>query len=523
MKYACEFNGCNWHGCLKCFTSDREKTIKNNKSLAQRYRETKLKEKRIRQLGYVVISKWSCEWMREKKEDRQINGFTNQLSIQEGIKLRDCYFGGRTNGLILHKVFESGEKGYYVDFTSLYPAVLKYKRYPIGHPVRIIDNFKSITHERYKGNCSYTSCRGTHLCLPYFGVMKATFLPPTKLLHPVLSIKYNKKLKFPLCFNCAEKESKKQCTCTDKERSYTHTYCTPEIEIAFNMGYQIVQIHEVLLWEETEMYDVKAKQGGLFINYINTFLKLKQQASGFPSNVITLKEENDYIEKYLVHEGISLNKKNIKKNLGLRNLSKLALNSFYGKFGQRTNMKKTKFVQDLGEFTNILTDKTKNVTDFHIMNNDVLMIEYEHAQDFEMYSLNTNVVIAAFCTSYARLKLWDVMNKLGDRVLYRDTDSIIFSVQKTDKYIPPLGEYLGDLTDELCCKELGCKKMNCVGQWITDFVSCGPKNYTYKLNTGEVVCKVRGFSLNHKASQILNFESMKQALYSWKNQEKKNW
>ena len=95
------------------------------------------------------------------------------------------------------------------------------------------------------------------------------------------------------------------------------------------MGYQIVKIHEVLHWEETEMYDVKAKQGGLFTNYINTFLKLKQQASGFPSNVITLKEENDYIEKYLVHEGISLNKQNIKKNPGLRNLSKLALNSFY--------------------------------------------------------------------------------------------------------------------------------------------------------------------------------------------------
>ena len=45
------------------------------------------------------------------------------------------------------------------------------------------------------------------------------------------------------------------------------------------------------------------------------------------------------------------------------------------------------------------------------------------------------------------------------------------------------------------------------------------KNYTYKLNTGEVVCKVRGFSLNYKASQIINFESMKKALYSWKNQE----
>ena len=60
-----------------------------------------------------------------------------------------------------------------------------------------------------------------------------------------------------------------------------------------------------------------------------------------------MKQENDYIDQYLLHEGISLEKENIKKNPGLRNLSKLALNSFYGKFGQRTNMKKTKFVQDI--------------------------------------------------------------------------------------------------------------------------------------------------------------------------------
>ena len=92
------------------------------------------------------------------------------------------------------------------------------------------------------------------------GVMKATFLPPTKLLHPVLPMKCNNKLKFPLCYTCAEKDNKNQCTCTEKERSFTHTYCTPEIETAINMGYQIVEIHEVLHWEETEMFDVKNKK-----------------------------------------------------------------------------------------------------------------------------------------------------------------------------------------------------------------------------------------------------------------------
>ena len=39
-------------------------------------------------------------------------------------------------------------------------------------------------------------------------------------------------------------------------------------------------------------------------------------------------------------------------------------------------------------------------------------------------------------------------------------------------------------------------------------------------NKCEIVCKVRGFSLNHQNSLIVNFESMKRALYAWKNKEK---
>ena len=57
---------------------------------------------------------------------------------------------------------------------------------------------------------------------------------------------------------------------------------------------------------------------------------------------------------------------------------------------------------------------------------------------------------------------------------------------------------------------------NCTGHWIEEFVSCGPKNYSFKVNTGEVVCKVRGFSLNYRSSLVLNFESMKEALLGWK-------
>ena len=494
--------------------------MNNRISMEQRWKNTKLKEKRLTEKGYIVLSKWSCEFAQDKKNEG-LREFVNSLNIQEPINLRDCYFGGRTNGIVLYKKFYDGEKGKYVDFTSLYPDMLKYKRFPVGHPEKITRDMDQLLLRPCKGNCFYYSpCPGVHWELPYFGVMKVTVLPPTDLLHPVLPLKCNGKLKFPLCYKCACNETQEMCQCLDSERMFTHTYCTPELEVALNMGYILIQIHEVLLWPETEMYDPVTKQGGLFTQYINTFLKLKQEASGYPPHIKTEQEKDKYIQEYLDHEGILLNKESIVKNAGLRSLSKLALNSFYGKFGQRTNMKKTVFIKDIKTLMNTLTDPSKLLMDFHIMNDDVIQVEYQHTEDFEQQSFNTNVTIAAFCTSWARLKLWSVMQRLGDRVLYHDTDSIIYSV-KEGEYNPPLGSYLGQLTDELSCRELGCSKENCTGHWIEEFVSCGPKNYSFRVNTGEVVCKVRGFSLNYKSSLILNFNSVKEALVGWKMKKPK--
>ena len=493
--------------------------MNNNTSIAQRWRDTQIKENRLREQGYIVLSKWSCEFAEERKKPK-VRDFLNTINIQDPINLRDCYFGGRTNALVLHKKFPEGEKGKYVDFTSLYPDILKYRRFPVGHPERITSNFQNCLFTPCNGDCFYSSCEGKHWTLPYFGVMQVTVLPPTDLIHPVLPLKCNGKLKFPLCYKCACNENEDMCTCLDNDRMFTHTYCTPELEVAINMGYTIIQIHEVLHWKETEMYNPVTKQGGLFTQYINTFLKLKQESSGYPQNVKSEEEKQAYIDQYLDHEGILLEKECIDKNAGLRSLSKLALNSFYGKFGQRTNMKKTLFVKDIKQLMQVLTDPGKLLMDFHIMNDDVIQVEYKNTEDFECQSFNTNLTIAAFCTSWARLKLWSVMQKLGKRVLYHDTDSIIFSV-KDGEYIPPLGTYLGQLTDELTCKELSCKKQGCSGHWIEEFVSCGPKNYSFRVNTGEIVCKVRGFSLNYKSSLILNFESMKEALIAWKRNEKK--
>ena len=85
-KYVCEYHGCNFHGCTSCYLRDRETTLNDNKTMAQRYRETMLKEKRLQIDGYIVLSKWSCQFAKEKKKV-EVQKFLDSLQIQEPINL----------------------------------------------------------------------------------------------------------------------------------------------------------------------------------------------------------------------------------------------------------------------------------------------------------------------------------------------------------------------------------------------------------------------------------------------------
>jgi hypothetical protein len=401
---------------------------------------------------------------------------------------------------------------------------MKNENFPIGHPEKIVRKFKQsekINCDK-KENCDLTNCPGYHIKYPYFGIAKVKVLPPHDLLHPVLPLKINGKLKFVLCFKCAKEENNTFCNCSDNERALSGTFCTPELEMALNKGYKILCTHEVLHWPENEKYDFESKKGGIFSQYVNTFLKIKQESSDYPSDAISNEQKQKYIQDYLKQEGICLDPSNIQKNPGLRSVAKLALNSLYGKFGQKTLMKKTKITSDIGDLHDIWRSPLYKLCDWHILTDNMLGIEYQDAEEFELLSLKSNVLISAFCTCWARLKLLKVLQKLGDRVLYYDTDSVIFTSGPNDIYTPPLGNYLGELTNELLCKDVGCtnREGNCEGHWIKEFVGCGPKNYAYKLNSGQVLCKVRGFTLNHEGSQVLNFETMKQALDKFMKNEK---
>ena len=209
-------------------------------------------------------------------------------------------------------------------------------RYPIGHPKRIINpDSNNISN--------------------YEGLIFCAVVPPKKLFYPILPSRINKKLMFTLCYTCAKSESY-FCNHSDIERSLVGVWTTPELKMALRYGYEIINIHEIWHFERTAK--INENEGGLFENMINDLIKGKIEASGWPENCTTEEDKDKYIQSYYEKEKIKLNKENINYNAGKRYTFKIAINSFWGKFGQDSHkFNKTEFINTPEQFFNLLSDE----------------------------------------------------------------------------------------------------------------------------------------------------------------------
>jgi hypothetical protein len=78
-------------------------------------------------------------------------------------------------------------------------------------------------------------------------------------------------------------------THSNEERFVVGTWIVDDVSKAVDMGYDLVDVYE--FWEyEVTCFDKDSISGGLFAEYVNMFLKLKEESSGYPSWVQS--EEN---------------------------------------------------------------------------------------------------------------------------------------------------------------------------------------------------------------------------------------
>jgi hypothetical protein len=462
-----QYHGCFWHGCTKCYSSDFTNN-KNKTTMEDLYEKTIERSEKIKKAGYNLIEMWECEWTKSKEYKKEMKQIEEKIKELEELNPRNAFFGGRTNAT---KLRVKGKKLKYIDICSLYPTVQCYDDYPVGHPTKI---FKPRTYNS-----------------DWYGLIKCAILPPKGLYHPVLPVKNktksgNEKLTFPLCQLCAKFNNQKdKCSHTESQRIIRGTWCTNEVKKAIEKGYKIITIDEV--WHFYE------KSSNLFKGYVKAFMKIKLETSPWQDD---FESEEEYRKAVKENLGIELGK--IESNPGKRVVAKICLNSLWGKFGQRQNMGATEFT-DVKRFYEILLDEKLDNIRINDINENMLQIDYKLKDCYVENDFNTNIFIAAFTTANARLRLYEMLDKLGKSVAYYDTDSIVYI--DDGKNTVKTGCLLGDWTDELG-----------KGVWIIDWISTGPKSYCYKTNTGKVVCRIKGFTLNYETSEKINSDSMNNIL-----------
>ena len=179
----------------------------------------------------------------------------------------------------------------------------------------------------------------------------------------------------------------------------------------------------------------------------------------------------------------------------MRAVSKLCLNSLWGKFGQRINQTQTEYVTEPKDFYKILLNETHKDINVQFLRKDMVQMSFYLKDKFVDNYNNMNIFAAAFTTSHARKMLYGVLDKLGNQVLGYDTDSCWF-VDRSGGNTIETGDSLGELTDELDSGH------------IVKWVGTGLKSCAYETNNGEVMSKVKGFTLNYSNGLKINADVM---------------
>ena len=373
--------------------------------------------------------------------------------------------------------------------TSLYPYVMKDKRYPSGHPC-VLRGHPS-TFKRYSNG-------------GYFGVIFCRVLPPRRLYIPTLPARIKgsggaEKLVFALCRTCAELQQYEECKHTDEQRSFEGCWCTPEVDKAVEDGYQVTEIYEV--WQYTTSTTT------LFQKFVNLFYKLKTEASGWPEGIESEKAKKRFIRLFKEREGIDLDPEKMEYNPGRRVCCKTLLNSLWGFLCRKLGGSESKIFHNADEFFQFVDDDTLEEKFFMLINECTVFTKGKKKEESIYPDTKGNIVISCFVTMYARLHLLDLLRSVGERALYADTDSVFYTVD-TDLGEKELakGPFLGELTDVFPNGHVGVK-----------FAAGGPKNYGCSHCLPKDVedpsrihtCfKVRGVTSNVHSKDVVNFDTL---------------
>lgn len=167
--------------------------------------------------------------------------------------------------------------------------------------------------------------------IPVRGILKCFVIPPPNIDVPVLPAKFDNRLLFPLCRKCALQNPRGgvqfnyRCTHSEEERGWVTTVTCIEMEEALRNGYRVTRYYRSIEWDDNQ-WDVQ-----LFERYVAQFMAMKAEASGFPEEVQTEEEQEQFIRECRQRFNIVIEREKMVHNSAKRTIAKLCNNSLWGK------------------------------------------------------------------------------------------------------------------------------------------------------------------------------------------------
>jgi len=81
------------------------------------------------------------------------------------------------------------------------------------------------------------------------------------------------------------------------DRALTGAWVMDEVRLAVEKGYNVCEIYDIYKYRVMQFIP-KTGEGGLFVDYVNTFLKLKAEANGYPGWVRSPEDEERYVSHF---------------------------------------------------------------------------------------------------------------------------------------------------------------------------------------------------------------------------------
>ena len=320
-----------------------------------------------------------------------------------------------------------------------------------------------------------------------------SILCPQNLKNPFLLIrskKINNKERSiaPNCYACgfnAVQKSINSCKHKKFERAIKGTYCISEINFALKLGYQILKIFSAIVYKSSEP---------ILRDFISILGYEKLTSSTFDPD-FDLKEMK---EKMFFQE--NLFPQTFKENVQKRNFTKLALNSFLGKFSQKNDKPKSCLVNSKDEISELFYSKTFSISEIFALNKHFCHVKLERKRKTLIPpNPKTNCILGAHVVAFARQFMHEKMielEKLNSKIMYTDTDSLIFSLKKGQNLPFKISPCFGDFKFEIPKESK-----------IVSFYSLGPKNFSIRYLTKEGllkdIVKLRGVTLNNEVNKKL--------------------